>query len=83
MDALASAKSLSEAEQADVAAAAAAASAEAEAYLAAHPELKALVGAFTSAALAAKPVDVLAFAKSYFEREAAEQQQRDQAPTKK
>ena len=67
------AKALTAEEQADVASSAAAAAAEAEAYLAAHPELQALVAAFTSAALAAKPADVIAFAKAYFEKQAAAQ----------
>ena len=79
---MADAKALSAAEQADVASAAAAASAEAADYLAAHPELQALVAAFTSAALAAKPLDVIAFAKAYFEKEAAQQQQQQAAARK-
>ena len=67
------AKALSAEEQAEVASAAAAAAAEAEAYLAAHPELQTVVSAFTAAALAAKPADVVAFAKAYFEKQAAAQ----------
>ncbi len=69
------AKSLSHEEQAEVNSAATAAAAEAEAYLAAHPELQAIVSAFTSAALAAKPADVIAFAKAYFEKQATAQAQ--------
>jgi len=69
------AKSLSPEELTEVKSAAVAAAAEAEAYLAAHPELQAVVSAFTSAALAAKPADVIAFAKAYFEKQAAAQAQ--------
>ena len=48
---------------------------QAEAYLGAHPELQALIGAFTAAALEAKPADVIAFAKAYFEKQAAQDAQ--------
>jgi hypothetical protein len=47
--------------------AAAATADETAAYLAEHPELLAIVQAFTKAALDAKPGDVLQFAKDYFE----------------
>ena len=57
---------LSADEQTTVASAAAETDGEVAAYLAAHPELAALIAAFTAAALEAKPADLVAFARDYF-----------------
>ena len=42
-----------------------------DAYSAAHPELASIVSAFSEAVFAAKPADVVAFAREYFTQAAA------------